>query len=309
MIFHTSLAIKALSFICLLSLKQTSLFADIRTLREALTHHAPFDESMDAAYSRGDRKAYIFKGHQAVQLTIDVNDVIKVVADCGKFGGALLFLKKNPFQPYFRGPGVLNYTNSEWSGTVSIWLRLTPDVDLQPGYCDPIQIVGGNNRKGYIFLEWSKDETPREFRYAVRPLFENWNPHNKAWSEMTDPERPIVNVKRAPFLRSKWTHTVFTFSHLNSGQAGSGKLYINGELQGTISGWDFTFGWQAENVLLVLGAAYVGLMDDLAVFDRALTSAEIKQLFELANGIESILADSGKVDSVRVISVPEVQIP
>ena len=36
---------------------------------------------------------------------------------------------------------MLNYNDRNWSATVSVWLRLDPDKDLEPGYCDPVQIV------------------------------------------------------------------------------------------------------------------------------------------------------------------------
>jgi hypothetical protein len=262
--------------------------ADLKPLRDALTFHAPFDTSMDAAFSRGDAKAYTAGSTPKGQPAMDAKDVIKIVPSGGKFGGALHFTKKNPFKPYYKGPGVLDYKSSNWSGSVSVWLRLTPDEDLEPGYCDPVQIVGGDNKKGFMFLEWSKDEKPREFRYAIRPLNEIWNPQNKDWAKMTDAERPAVNLKTAPFSRTKWTHAVFTFDKLNSGKAGSGKLYLDGKLMGTIQGWDLTLGWDAEKVQLVLGAAYVGHLDDLAVFNRSLTDAEVKQLFALKNGIKDL---------------------
>jgi hypothetical protein len=38
----------------------------------------------------------------------------------------------------------------------------------------------------------------------------------------------------------------------------------------------------------VLGAAYVGYMDDLAVFNRALTGDEVRQLYELKNGVKDL---------------------
>ncbi len=79
---------------------------------------------------------------------------------------------------------MLNYNDENWSATVSVWLRLDPDRDLAPGYCDPVQIVGDDSKKGFIFLEWSKDETPRYFRYAIRPLFHIWNPTNVAWDNL-----------------------------------------------------------------------------------------------------------------------------
>ena len=46
--------------------------------------------------------------------------------------------------------------------------------------------------------------------------------------------------------------------------------------------------WKPDSVLLVLGAAYVGHMDDLAVFSRALTDAEVKQLFALKDGVAEL---------------------
>ena len=64
-----------------------------------------------------------------------------------------------------------------------------------------------------------------------------------------------------------------------------GKLYINAKLQGAIEKWDMKFDWDPTKVLLVLGANYVGYMDDLAVFDRPLTDVEVDRIFQLKNGV------------------------
>ena len=262
---------------------------NLKPLRDALTFHAAFDTRLDADFSRGDTKMHTAGSVPKGQPDVKAADVIKLAPGEGKFGGALHVTKKNPFRPTFNGPGVLNYKTQNWSGSVSIWLRLTPDEDLEPGYCDPVQIVGGDNRKGFMFLEWSKDETPREFRYAIRPKLELWNPQNKDWGKMSDAERPAVNLKRGtPFARTRWTHALFTYDNLNAGKAGVGKLYLDGKLMGTIKDWDLTLGWEPEKVQLVLAAAYVGYMDDLAVFNRALTDAEVKQVHALKNGIKDL---------------------
>src|SRR5690606_25452390 len=94
------------------------------------------------------------------------NDEAKIAKGEGRFGSAIHFPKKGTTRPLYRGKDVLGYNEKSWSATVSIWLRLTPDEDLEPGYCDPVQIVGDDTKKGFIFLEWSKDHTPRHFRYA-----------------------------------------------------------------------------------------------------------------------------------------------
>jgi hypothetical protein len=99
----------------------------------------------------------------------------------------------------------------------------------------------------------------------------------------------MVQVDRAPFSREKWTHVVFTVENVNDkARAPSGKLYLDGRLQGAIEKWDLRFEWDPTKVLLVLGAAYVGHMDDLAVFDRPLTAVQVSRLYGLKNGAREL---------------------
>jgi hypothetical protein len=255
-------------------------------LEQALTFHASFDKGFDADFSRGD-KAALSRGKQGT-VPLVANEELKLVPG-GRFGGGLHFTKKGSTQPRFKGAGMLGYNATNWSATVSVWLRLDPDKDLEPGYCDPVQIVGEDTKKGFIFLEWSKDESPRHFRFAIRPLFHLWNPNNLDWAKMTAAQRPAVNLERAPFSREAWTHAVFSFANVNDkAKKPIGRLHLNGKLVGTIENWDLTLGWNPDAVQLVLGASYVGHLDDLAVFNRALTDAEVTQLHGLKNGVREL---------------------
>ncbi|MSU79438.1 MAG: DUF1080 domain-containing protein [Gemmataceae bacterium] len=256
-------------------------------LFKALTLHASFDKGLDADYSRGDKKCYVQDGK--ILVPAKPNAEVKLAADAGRFGGAIHFPKKGTYRPSFKDSGVLDFNTKSWSASVSAWLRISPDQDLEPGYCDPIQIIGDDNKKGYIFLEWSKDETPRYFRYAIRPLSHIWNPKNMAWADIPNDKKPMVQVARASFSREKWTHVVFTLENINDKHKPSvGKLYLNGKLQGAIEKWDMKFDWDPAKVLLVLGANYVGHMDDLAVFDRPLTDSEVDRIYALKNGIREL---------------------
>jgi hypothetical protein len=270
--------------------KQTPTAANAETtasLAKALTLHASFDSGLDADFARGDQACYVVQGKELVKAA--PTEEVRLAPAAGRFGGALHFTKKNNFRPTFKGEGVLGYNDKNWNATVSVWLRLNPDEDLEPGYCDPVQIVGDDGKKGFIFLEWSKDETPRYFRYAIRPLFPIWNPDNVQWDQIPFSKRPMVQVERAPFSRDAWTHAVFTLENINNKQQPpAGRLYLNGKLQGTIEKWDLTFGWNPSRVLLILGASYVGHLDDLAVFSRALSDAEVSQLYGLKNGVREL---------------------
>lgn len=261
--------------------KSSSSSAD--ALAAALTLHASFDKTFDADFSKGDKTCTTKNGKENVK--VEASEFVQLVGE-GRFGGSMKFPKKGVIRPQYSGTNVLDYNAKNWSASVSAWLSLTPDEDLEPGYCDPVQIVGNDVKKGYIFLEWSKDETPRYFRYAIRPLFHIWNPKGIQWADIPFAERPMVQVAKAPFSRDRWTHVVFTLENLNDkSKKPVGKLYMDGKLQGSIENWDLTFDWDPTQVFLVLGASYVGRIDDVAAFNRAITADEVKRLFELKDGV------------------------
>ena len=49
---------------------------------------------------------------------------------------------------FFRAAGNMPYARSAWDGTVSFWLSVDPERDLQPGFCDPVQIFNWAQRPG-----------------------------------------------------------------------------------------------------------------------------------------------------------------
>ena len=255
-------------------------------LRRGLTFHAPFDARFDASLSGDDPVSRVRVGGKMAPTT--PGPEIKLAAD-GRFGGCLVFPKKGSVRPEYAATKSLAYGTTDWSATVSVWLRLDPDKDLEPGYCDPVQIVGDDVKKGFIFLEWSKDHAPRHFRFAVRPLYHLWNPDAVGWEQIPDERRPMVKMEQAPFRRDRWTHVAFVLDHINDHAAPPrARLHIDGRQIGVIQGHDLTFGWDPAAIRLVLGAAYVGSLDDLAVWNRALSAEEIARLYALPGGVETL---------------------
>lgn len=287
-----SLAFSCAGLVLSVSAHETIPPAVRSALGKALTLHASFDAGPNADFARGDRTLFTYAtSQQRAQGGIAglPNDEIKITKGSGRYGDALLFTKKTNVRPYYKDAGNIGYNASDWNYSVSVWLRISPDVDLEPGYCDPVQFVGNDGNKGFIFLEWDKDSKPRYFRYAIRPLIEIWDPAKVGWANLPFEKRPMVQVERAPFSHARWTHVVFTAEHINSKTAKpSGRLYIDGQLQGTIENWDLRFDWAPDAALLVLGAAYIGHMDDLAVFNRAFNDDEVKALLNLPRGVRDV---------------------
>jgi Concanavalin A-like lectin/glucanases superfamily len=262
------------------------------TLRSALVFHAPFDTTADASFAKGDPRVYTAadrtKRANATPGLPPAEDT-RIVADAGRFGGALEFRRKIKPQVFYRGGDNLGYQPKNWQGSISFWLRLDPDRDLEPGYCDPVQFVGQAWNEGNLFVEFSKDHTPRHFRFAIMAVTRFWNPQNRKWEEMPEPERPMTAVHRPPFSRERWTHVLVTFSRINSGAPdGRGTLYLDGRKQGSFSGWNNTFNWDVSQSALTVGLAYTGFIDDLAVFNRELDDAEAATIFALPRGIAGL---------------------
>jgi hypothetical protein len=265
--------------------------------RSALLLHASFDQGIDADFAVGDPKLYTAPTGNRAQARpgLPESNLVVHAKGEGRHGSALHFTKKMRPVLFFKGEKNLGYKTNGWSGAVSCWLRLDPDKDLQPGYCDPLQFVAQGWDEGNMFIEFSKDHTPRHFRYAILPVKKTWNPTNRGWEEIPDKDRPMVPVYKPPFTHDGWTHVVFCFGNINSGRKdGWGQLYLDGKDQGAFRDWLIAFNWEESKSALTLGLSYVGWLDDVAVFNRALTDTEVRVVHGLKDGVRNLGAGSSR---------------
>jgi hypothetical protein len=247
-------------------------------LREAVLLYASFDQGLDADIAAGDGSLYSAPtdSRNQSQPGLPEGGLVIHARGEGRFGDGLRFTRKMKSALFFKGEKNLGYKTNGWSGSCSIWLKLDPDKDLEPGYCDPLQFVAQAWREGNMFIEFSKDHTPRHFRYAILSVTKHWNPNNTGWELIPEKERPMVPVHKPPFTRDRWTHVVFTFTNINSGKKDSvGKLYLDGKSQGAFGDREHVFNWDVSKSALMLGLNYIGLLDDVAVFNRALSDEEV----------------------------------
>lgn len=260
-------------------------------LRRALLFHASFDHRLDADFAVGDPRLYTAPTGNRLQARagLSESDLVVHARGEGRFGDALRFTRKMRPVVFFKGDKNLGYKTNEWSGALSCWLRLDPDKDLQPGYCDPLQFVAQAWDEGNMFLEFSKDHTPRHFRFAMQPQKKSWNPQNRGWEDFAENERPMIAVHQPPFRHDKWTHVVFCFGNVNTGDKdGWGRLYLDGKEQGAFTDWKLVFNWDESRSALTLGLSYIGWIDDVAVFKRPLSEAEVRTVHALRNGVRDL---------------------
>lgn len=106
-------------------------------------------------------------------------------------------------------------------------------------------------------------------------------------------EKPLILVADAPFDRDHWTHVAITINGFNNpGTDAVARLYLNGELQGNVEGWEQQYSWDLESAQIRLGVNFVGDFDELSCFDRSLAPEEIETLYSLSKGIGSIFTEA-----------------
>ncbi len=271
---------------------------DKAELQQLLLFHASFDGSAEADFSGSDGKIYTAENIHRTSFREGLDQaVVEIAKDEGRYGDCLRFKKKSESVVFYKAFPNRFHASKNWSGTVSFWLRLDPDKDLEPGYCDPIQITDKAWNNAAFFVDFDKD-LPRDFRLGVFSNLSDWNPSNKEWDSIPVSDRPMVTVKHPRFRKDQWTHVVFTFDKINAedGSDSVAKLFLNGELQGFLKG-PIRFDWSepttsdplqlgSSPAAIMLGLNYIGDFDDLAIFSRALTLEEVQLLRSLRDGLK-----------------------
>ena len=281
---NLSLALLALS-----SLLAGSALADERlgAIHEALTFYASFDHNVEADFAKGEAQVFTLTKSKPLEFKAGnhTDGATALAPGKGRGGsGALQFTKKTAPWLFYQAAKNLSYQSAQWSGSVSLWLKLDPEEDLEPGYCDPLFITPRAWNDAAFFVDFDKEGDPRDFRLGAFADLKLWNPEGL---EVPESERPLVKVANPPFSREAWTHVAFTWERFNSGQKdGVATFYLNGQMQGQVLGWNQQFTWaDTETSRIHLGVNYIGLFDDLSCFDRALTSREIKLIYQNAKAV------------------------
>ncbi|MEL6712668.1 MAG: LamG-like jellyroll fold domain-containing protein [Planctomycetota bacterium] len=250
--------------------------ASVDALRASLSFCATYDAGVDADLARGDARLFTapsYRQQSEAAAGLGAPGVV-LAPDAGRSGGALHFQAQNRTALFYSAEGNVPTDGASLDCTFSFWLKLDPDLDLEPGFFDPIQVTDKSYDDGAVWVDFTKDETPRRFRMGVFGDKEVWNAEGLETKDHPDYEPRLVAVEEPPFTREQWTQVTVT---VDTGE-GYARLYLNGELQGTSTRIAEAFTWDMERAAVRIGLYYVGYFDELMVFDRALDAAEVRAL-------------------------------
>lgn len=257
-------------------------------LKESLTFYSSFDQGLTADFSKGD--GLLYSAPAAKQDSLATPNLLPAETAMaqrqGVFGNALEYKRKGQPVIFYQAKDNISYREQNWSGTVSLWLSLDPENDLAPGFTDPIQITDESYDDAALWVDFS-DKNPRDFRMGVFGDIIEWNPEKIRPDKNPAFSGRLVVAEDRPFAQGRWTHVVITFENLNSSE-GAATFYIDGKAQGTRAISE-SFDWDIEQARIFLGINYIGLLDEVSLYDRALLGAEVLHLNQLTHGVKELV--------------------
>jgi len=270
----------------------TDAIVDINALSNSLTFHVSFNNGADADFGKGDKKVYTgnFKGSREqneIPTTTGLGNPALVIAKGkGKHGDALSFTRENSHVVFYKLDKNIQYKEKDFKGTLSLWMSLDPS-EIPDQYCDPIQLTDKYYASDAIWLDITKNDVPPDMRLGVLGDERVWDV-NKRQGAAEEFFWHLLKISNPPFEKDRWTHVAITWE-LNGSDIGRAKLYFNGEYAGQSGPIREPFVWDISKVTMRLGTGnYVGLIDDISLFNKALTPAETKFLYNLKSGVAEL---------------------
>ncbi len=270
--------------------------ADEAALRKAVTLYASFDESVRADVGGGQLTLDTRFNHETEKGKFVFkkgfnSDVFRIARGRGVSGGALEATDVLPRNGriFFPARGNLAFKKGGWGGTVSFWINTDPDKLLKTPFCDPVQITQKGATNGGIWFDFN-DAKPRAARMGIFPAVAQGQ---KPLAE-SDPNAPMVRVPKPGFKQGDWHHIALTWENLDTGRKDARAiLYIDGKRIGEVSGRALAMDWEVDKAGIYVAVNYIGLLDELALFGRPLSAAEVG-LLHRKPGLLAPLKKAGK---------------
>lgn len=254
-------------------------------LLKAVTLYASYDESLQADFGGGERTLSTRlnhptdKGKFVFEKGFD-DKVFRVAKGKGIAGGCLDATDVLPRNGriFYPAKGNIAYQKGGWGGAVSVWINTDPNKLLKTPFCDPVQITEKGALNGGIWFDFNNAK-PRDLRMGT---FAAVPPGQKPIPE-SDPNAPMVRVPKIDFQLGDWHHVVLSWKNFDTTKPDAfASLYSDGKHIGDVKDRAIAMEWDLAKAGIYVAVSYIGLLDELAVFNRPLTVDEIRHLHKNA---------------------------
>jgi hypothetical protein len=243
--------------------------------------YASFDKEAKGDHGRGQLTFDTRTNHATKKGEYEVTkgfseQAFRIAKDKGVSGGALEAVDAlpNSGRIFVPAKGNIGYKAGGWSGAVQVWCKFDPDTMLKTKFCDPIQITHKGANNGAVWFDFN-DAKPRDLRHGAFPAIAE----GKKGVGEDDPNGPMVRVPKIGWKDTDWHHVVLSWSNFDTGKPNAvSSLYIDGKLIGQVKDRELAMNWDIEKTGIYVAINYIGLLDELVVFNRDLTADEVVRL-------------------------------
>ena len=258
---------------------------------ESLLFYSTFDDTTDVNLFGPDNDAgWIYSAESTRRNDVLMNNrsaAVAIEAGKGRLGDCLTFSAATKRVLFYQASPNLPFPRRNWLGAVSLWLR--PKQSVQGNReCYPILFYDGDWARGGFYLRLPSG--PRA-KLEFGTVSSGDRPQTISWPrEIPMDARQIVTFDGDQMKRREWMMVTFTFENVNPGDGNDClcKLYIDGELVGQmrqslqIRWMDPADGKAEQEAAVFLGVNYVGGIDDLRIYGRALSANRVRRLYQAA---------------------------
>lgn len=254
----------------------------MKDLLADVTFYASFDEACRGDFGGGELapKSRFGNPHERDKFVFEPGfdeKIYRIAAKDGVAGGALspTAVLPNNGRIYFPAKGNLPYDKNGWEGTLSMWINTDPNTLIPTKFSDPVQITQNGANNGGLWFDFN-DEKPRAMRMGVFPGEAPGSPPFKE----TDADAPLIRSTTAGMKQGDWHCIVMTWRNLDTGKADAhAAFYMDGKLLGELKNRNLAMRWDIEKTGIYTAINYMGLLDEMAIFRRALSPADVATLY------------------------------
>jgi hypothetical protein len=230
--------------------------------------YASFRESANADIARGDTAATCNP------------EVVRLEPGAGRDGGALLFSAADygwaEDEFTFAASGNFPYQTGKFDGSISMWLKCDPDLDLNDDVpVDPFHI-SRHAADGSFYLDLTR---PLDWRYGA-PRKLRFGIYGDSPEQDMFVGGQLLVVGDLNWSATEWSHVVATFAGVNSGADNAvAEIYIDGQRRGWMRGYQHRLTWDIDEMTIGLGQRFAGAIDELLILDKPLGEEQVSELY------------------------------
>lgn len=286
---HRIAKVTALLIAALTVMSARTQSQDIQSLDAYLLFYSSFDDTTDVNLFGPDNNAgWIYTAESTRRAQVLMNNrcpEVSIAAGEGKLRDCLKFSDRSKQVLFYQASPNLVLPRKNWAGTVSFWLK--PEIaSSAKGTCYPVQLCDGDWNHGGFFVRFLGEPLSR-FEFGVVSSGDG----SQTFDSPDDlPKERVLStsVESGRIPEEEWTLVTFSFENVNpdGDHKTLSKLFLNGELAGQIQ-QPLQVLWMQPNALnnehdaaIFLGIHYVGSIDELRVYRRALSETTLKRLHQ-----------------------------